>query len=507
MAEGTQRAYYNEFDKAAAQRLRSLIAAGLIPAGDVDERSIEDVTPADLAGYTQCHFFAGIGGWPLALRIAGWSDSRPAWTGSCPCQPFSQAGKGAGFEDERHLWPAWQHLIAQRRPPVIFGEQVAGAAVGPWIDLVHADLEGMGYAFGCVPFPAASVGAPHIRDRTYWLAYAGSTGLPQRGSDGRIQREAVGASAREAADGRGDVGGLGNAYGERARRDGQPVSETLRPEDGKHVPVDADAPSCTGWLADANGRYTSAERQQRGGEQRQQSEDGGAGKWNRWADANNGSWANPDWIRCTDGKWRPVEPIAQQMVNGISRGVGLLRNDPRAKEEINHAAEAIGFSSQVLLALRSGHVAEAIWASIGGRIGVPEATLLLAVMCEQSRELGEFFNSAATRCSPESESIVREMWQGASEAACPPPGRGCSEQLIWEFGNTLPELSQACPSSRKYLDQLRQFTGSPLANGVAGRASLLRGYGNAIVPEQAALFVRAYMECAGIIPAREDVAA
>lgn len=162
--------YYNEFEPQAAQWLRNLIDAGLIPAGDVDTRSIEDVIPNELRGYTQCHFFAGIGGWPLALQIAGWPASRPVWTGSCPCQPFSQAGDGAGFDDQRHLWPAWLHLIRERRPSRIFGEQVASKAADVWVDLVQADLEGVGYALGSVPFPAASVGAPHVRDRNYWVA-------------------------------------------------------------------------------------------------------------------------------------------------------------------------------------------------------------------------------------------------------------------------------------------------------------------------------------------------
>ena len=165
-------AYYNEIDPHAAQHLRNLIDAGHIAPGVVDTRSIEDVTPNDLTGFNQCHFFAGIGGWSLALRRAGWSDSRPAWTASCPCQPFSPAGKGLGFADERHLWPSAHWLVGQRRPVVVFGEQSGSADAADWIDLVQADVEALGYAFGAVAFPSASVGAPHQRDRAYWVADA-----------------------------------------------------------------------------------------------------------------------------------------------------------------------------------------------------------------------------------------------------------------------------------------------------------------------------------------------
>ena len=120
--------YYNEWDKYAAQWLRNLIATGHIPKGEVDERSIKDVTAGDLRGFTQCHFFAGLGGWSYALRLAGWPEDRECWTGSCPCQPFSVAGKRKGTEDERHLWPEFRRLIAERRPSVVFGEQVAAAS-------------------------------------------------------------------------------------------------------------------------------------------------------------------------------------------------------------------------------------------------------------------------------------------------------------------------------------------------------------------------------------------
>ena len=162
--------YYNEIDPYAAQWLRNLKSKGLIPDGEVDTRSIVDVAPDDVGSFNQCHFFAGIGGWSLAASLAGWPEERQLWTGSAPCQPFSVAGKGAGINDPRHLWPHFFRLIAAVRPPVVMGEQVAGAAGYGWLDGVRADLETEGYASRGVDIPACAVDAPHIRSRLYWVA-------------------------------------------------------------------------------------------------------------------------------------------------------------------------------------------------------------------------------------------------------------------------------------------------------------------------------------------------
>jgi DNA (cytosine-5)-methyltransferase 1 len=175
-------AYYNEIDPYAAQWLRNLISAGHIAPGDVDERSIVDVQPGDLAGYTQCHFFAGIGGWSLALRLAGWPDDRPVWTGSCPCQVLSSAARGRNVADD--LWPAWLPLIAAIRPREVFGEQVAQK--GTWLDRVCDDLDPLGYEIGAAVLPAVSVGKDHSRPRIYFVGHANGEREPGMRLNGQV---------------------------------------------------------------------------------------------------------------------------------------------------------------------------------------------------------------------------------------------------------------------------------------------------------------------------------
>lgn len=199
-------AYYNELDPFAAVWLRELIKAGAIAPGDVDERDIREVRPGDLKGYAQCHFFAGIGGWSQGLRLAGWEDDRPVWTGSCPCQGFSSAGKGGGFSDPRHLWPRWFELIRECQPSVVFGEQVAAAIRHGWWDLVQRDLEGEGYACGMAVLGAHSVGAPHIRQRCWFVADVSAQRLGETWDGSGRSEEGDGGEYNSVADAEHSIG-------------------------------------------------------------------------------------------------------------------------------------------------------------------------------------------------------------------------------------------------------------------------------------------------------------
>ncbi len=316
------RAYYNEIDPHAAQWLRNLIDAGLIAFGDVDERDIRDINPDELRGYTQCHFFAGIGIWSYALRLAGWPDDRPVWTGSPPCQPFSAAGRGAGVADERHLWPHWHHLIRECRPEQVFGEQVASKDGLGWLDLVQSDMEGTDYACGAVDLCAAGVGAPHIRQRQFFFFSA--LGTPDAPRHGWGKERPGGTWA-------GWTGPSNNsAIRSLAYPDGGESGQagSLQPS-GQHRQQQEDGgvsrgPSCSvrsgqvrsDTLANPDTRPVSISRwgSEGGNGQRPDCSDdhGSTGR----PCPTNGFWRDVDWLFCRDGKWRPVESSTFPLVDG-----------------------------------------------------------------------------------------------------------------------------------------------------------------------------------------------
>lgn len=176
------RVYYNDNDPYCCQWLHNLMRAGHLPEGDIDDRDIHEVPADDLRGYGQAHFFAGIGGWPLALRMAGWPADRDVWTGSCPCTPLSSAARGRNPAID--LWPEWARLIKSVRPAQIFGEQVAHKR--SWFDRVCDDLESLDYEIGAAVLPATSVGQDHVRYRLFFESHTDSDGQPSMPVNGEM---------------------------------------------------------------------------------------------------------------------------------------------------------------------------------------------------------------------------------------------------------------------------------------------------------------------------------
>lgn len=220
--------YYNEFEPFAAEWLKELIKDGLIPDGEVDTRSIVDVAPEDLKDFKQCHFFAGIGGWAYAARLAGWGDDRPMWTGSPPCQPFSTAGKQDGASDERHLWPVWFNLLRECRPPIVFGEQVSAAITFGWLDQLQADLESSDYSCGAIIVPASGVGALHQRERLWFVAdrnEQGSQGGICRGQDTERRLEYGYSGCSSTTDRLADSNDIGHEWNQKAGREAERRAE------------------------------------------------------------------------------------------------------------------------------------------------------------------------------------------------------------------------------------------------------------------------------------------
>lgn len=260
--------YYNDNDPKSVAWLRELIKQNVIPFGHVDERSIKDVTKSDLEGYIQCHFFAGIGGWSEALRLAEWSTDTPIWTGSCPCQPFSCAGKQKGKKDERHLWPEFYRLIRECKPNVIFGEQVERAIGMGWFDGIFADLEVEDYTCGAAVLGAHSVGAPQVRQRLYWVADSESS---------KFQRN-------------------------RPEQKGQQIRPT----------------NSSNFSGMGYSNSTGCEKQYRGESIKKEQS---AVKLR----SDIGFWSKSIWIPCADGKARRIEPSICPLADGIPGRVGLLR--------------------------------------------------------------------------------------------------------------------------------------------------------------------------------------
>jgi DNA (cytosine-5)-methyltransferase 1 len=313
--------FYNEFDRNAAAWLRELAENNLIAKGIIDERSIIDVQPDDVAGFRGVHWFAGIGGWDYALQLAGFPDDFPVWTASLPCQPFSKAGKGLGKADERHLLPHFLDLVDACRPPLIFGEQVESAVGHGWLDDLCAAMEAKNYTVWAAVFGAHSVGSPHQRQRVYWVAYRSGERYKKKSSIGSISSAENESDAWKNFAGSSSMGNSENyrlqwrdeeSERERAERELERKDLWGKPKRSNHV----------GIMGDSESERCRKKGCEYIGESTQRT-----------------TWTGCEWISCRDEKSRPVKPGIQPLAYGISKGV-VYSGDSGVEEDANATLEA-----------------------------------------------------------------------------------------------------------------------------------------------------------------------
>lgn len=321
--------YYNDVDAKACAWLAQLANDGHISNGVVHCGSIKDIQPEQLRGYLRAHFFAGIGGWDYALKLAGFPDDRAVWTGSCPCQPFSSAGKRQGQADERHLWPDWFRLIRECRPDTIFGEQVESAIGHGWLDGVFADLEAEGYTCGAVVLGAHSVGAPHIRQRLWWVAHTtsgnASTRREQGGGQQRLQQARGGVDRlAKSANERHERSGQARRGRAGLENDGDACGLGLTRRDGSQGKREAGATCGSVERACVVGGVSDASD----GGRRESIADIRAGQ-------SNAAWGRFILIHCGDGKTRRLKRGLSALVDGLPRGVV-----PSGDYDVENTAEA-----------------------------------------------------------------------------------------------------------------------------------------------------------------------
>jgi len=429
--------FYNEHEAYAAQWLRNLMDAELIAKGVVDERDIQHIRPDDVTGYHQAHFFAGIAGWGYALQLAGWPAEWPVWTGSCPCQPFSISGKMRGEKDERHLWPVWRGLIAKCRPSIIFGEQVASPLGREWLDGVRADLEALGYEVGAADLCAAGVAAPHIRQRLFWVAVAKSK---QVGGAGQ---------SREFPD-----GGMGLSLSAGLEGHARHVCRGREP----------------GWIDPDTSRSAS--------------ETSGPGRQSFWMPC--------DIIGFKDEKKRRIEPGPQQMADGFSERLGRLRPETikNITKEIADAKLSEKDVRKALQDLWTDYAKKAVQRPPGRCRSIQEAPVLLAFMRELAREGWRLIDHLPPSCWESAEIGLRELRQAKQKASCTPSRWESEQQQEIESSNVVPIMSQII--SRTINESW--VIPWPLAHWVPARVGKIRAYGNAIVPQIAAVFIAAAIE-------------
>lgn len=309
-----------------------------------------------------------------------WKGRVDILTGGFPCQPFSQAGKRKGTDDNRYLWPEMLRVIQEFQPTWVIAENVRGLLSingGLVFEQVCTDLESAGYEVQPIVIPAVAVNAPHRRDRVWFVAHRN-------------------------ADSSGCVGRSQEEYTAKARK------QAFNDSQGRHTDV-----------TDTNGaglQETWAEQQtaKAGGE-------GGNGRtgWDK-------DWAEVATALCGvfNGLSAELDSVGQIINDGIYSKYGTTFNKI-TRQDLPHLWH--GFQSQAFQ-----------W-SIGRFNTIQEQEYLFTVLWKfafvTDRQNNVSFESPEVQ-----KAFVQNMWVNG-EIGCPSQGWGYSEQYFNEHRDSLSQLS------------------------------------------------------------------
>ncbi len=321
----TATAYYNEIDPFAAAWLRNLIDAGCIAPGVVDTRSIEEVTANDLK---DSHSAISSPGSASGLTPCGAPDGLTvAPSGQVPAPASHSASQENAGNSTTPATCGHMVLPCIAVPPSRYlGEQVASKDGLAWFDVVQLNLEEAEYAVAVVNLCAAGIGAPHIRQRLFWVADATYKQHQKRLS--------------------------GCAESHRPRSGRSPAESTgyCLPHGLAHTNNDSRERRLSGWqdsqrevingssgCGGTDSRLAYADNEQRPLTLPAKGYEDISRQWNKNSEAIagfssdsgtspvNGFWRDADWLFCRDGKWRPVKPGLKPLVNGLAGRVGQVR--------------------------------------------------------------------------------------------------------------------------------------------------------------------------------------